>query len=94
MWQKCRKNPCNVCIFLKQDWQKCQRILIVQVSKHLDHGNPFQFKFKFMGKYLDRWLTLQILNAGLPHLKKIDPNMVTNAPWATGLAFALISIYG
>lgn len=64
----------------------------MQVRKYLDHMDQYQFKFKFISEYLERWLTKQTLNADPPHLKKkIDPNMVTNAPYAT---FVFITIYG
>lgn len=42
----------------------CQRILIVRVKNYLDqaYGNQFQFKFKFISEYLERWLTKQIVS--------------------------------
>lgn len=70
----------------------CQRILIVRVKNYLDHayGNKFQFKFKFISEYLERWLTKQMVSTPF---KKRSTQIWLQTPLKPRVLHLLLSLY-
>lgn len=70
----------------------CKRVLIVRVRNYLDHAyeNQFQFNFKFISEYLERWLTKQIVSTPF---KKRSTQIWLQTPLKPRVLHLLLSLY-